>query len=71
MKTIKTDELKAPPKALRTSASYSITLRLKIKNTAGMLGQITSKIGEMGGDIGAVDIAGLKKNVSSATSQSM
>ncbi|MDR3611971.1 MAG: malic enzyme-like NAD(P)-binding protein [Candidatus Obscuribacterales bacterium] len=61
MNTIKTDETKTPPKALRTSASYSITLRMKIKNTAGMLGKVTSKIGENGGDIGAIDIVGFEK----------
>jgi malate dehydrogenase (oxaloacetate-decarboxylating) len=46
----------------RPSASYSLTLRLKISNVPGSLGKITSKIGELGGDIGAIDIAGLGKN---------
>jgi len=48
-------------KLVRPSASYSVTLRLKIKNLPGMLGKITSKIGEVGGDIGAIDIAGFEK----------
>ncbi|HEY9713577.1 MAG TPA: malic enzyme-like NAD(P)-binding protein [Chroococcales cyanobacterium] len=46
---------------LKPSASYSLTLRLKIKNLPGMLGKITSLIGEVGGDIGAIDIAGFEK----------
>jgi malate dehydrogenase (oxaloacetate-decarboxylating) len=47
--------------ALQPSASYSQTLRLKIKNSPGMLGKVTSLIGEQGADIGAVDIAGFEK----------
>src|SRR5262245_51303482 len=38
------------------SASYSITVRLEIKNRPGMLGRVASAIGEAGGDIGAVDL---------------
>lgn len=38
------------------TASYSITMRLRISNRPGMLGQIATRIGEAGGDIGAVDI---------------
>jgi malate dehydrogenase (oxaloacetate-decarboxylating) len=38
------------------SASYSITLRLRIDNKPGMLGRILTKIGEAGGSIGAVDM---------------
>ncbi len=45
---------------VKPSASYSLTLRLKIDNKPGMLGKITSLIGELGGDIGAVDIAGFE-----------
>jgi len=37
-------------------------LRLKISNVPGSLGKITSKIGECGGDIGAIDIAGIGRN---------
>lgn len=48
--------------SLRPSASYSLTLRLKINNIPGMLGKITSLIGQVGGDIGAIDIAGFEKN---------
>jgi malate dehydrogenase (oxaloacetate-decarboxylating) len=38
------------------SASYSITVRVELQNRPGMLGRLTSKVGELGGDIGAVDI---------------
>src|SRR6059036_2321841 len=38
------------------SASYSVTVRLEIDNTPGMLGKITSAIGKAGGDIGAIDL---------------
>ncbi len=37
-------------------ASYSLTARVRIANLPGMLGKVTSAIGEAGGDIGAVDI---------------
>jgi malate dehydrogenase (oxaloacetate-decarboxylating) len=47
---------------LQPSASYSQTLRLKINNKPGMLGKVTSLIGEQGADIGAVDIAGFEKD---------
>jgi malate dehydrogenase (oxaloacetate-decarboxylating) len=45
----------------KTSASYSITMRVEIQNRIGMLGKVTSAIGKAGGDIGAVDIAGFGK----------
>lgn len=38
------------------SPSYSLTLRIEYPNSLGMLGRITSLIGQMGGDIGAIDI---------------
>ncbi len=38
------------------SPSYSITLRLEFPNQVGMFGRVATVIGEMGGDIGAVDI---------------
>ncbi len=46
----------------KTSASYSITMRVEIQNRIGMLGRVMSAIGKAGGDIGAVDIAGFGKN---------
>ncbi len=44
------------------SASYSIQIRVEIPSKPGMLGKVTSAIGKEGGDIGAIDIAGFKKN---------
>jgi malate dehydrogenase (oxaloacetate-decarboxylating) len=38
------------------SASYSMTVRLEIRNRTGMLGKVTSAIGQAGADIGAVDL---------------
>jgi malate dehydrogenase (oxaloacetate-decarboxylating) len=45
------------------SPSYSIIIRLEIVSKPGMLGKVTSGIGRVGGDIGAVDIVGFKKNL--------
>lgn len=47
---------------VKPSASYSLTVRLKIENIPGMLGRVTTLIGEVGADIGAIDIAGFEKN---------
>ena len=38
------------------SASYSLTVRVRLANRPGMLGKLTSAIGKAGGDIGAVDL---------------
>ncbi|MFN8534472.1 MAG: malic enzyme-like NAD(P)-binding protein [Dehalococcoidia bacterium] len=38
------------------SASYSLTIRVESSNLPGMLGQMTTAIGEEHGDIGAIDI---------------
>src|SRR5262245_62277105 len=38
------------------SASYSLTVRLAIRNRPGMLGRVAMTIGDAGGDIGAVDL---------------
>src|SRR6476646_11567028 len=38
------------------SASYSLTLRIKLSSRAGSLGELTMAIGRAGGDIGAIDI---------------
>ncbi len=38
------------------SASYSLTLRVELLNEPGMLGEVTSAIGESGGSVGAIDI---------------
>ncbi|MBI2153075.1 MAG: NAD-dependent malic enzyme [Candidatus Rokubacteria bacterium] len=42
--------------AIAPSASYSLTVRLEIRQRPGMLGRVTSAIGAAGGDIGAVDL---------------
>ncbi len=39
-----------------TSASNSITLRVKLSNLPGVLGHLTAAIGDAGGNIGAIDI---------------
>ena len=44
------------------SASYSLTLRVKISNQPGMLGQLTTAIGLAGGDIGAIDIVSVGRD---------
>jgi malate dehydrogenase (oxaloacetate-decarboxylating) len=49
--------------ALTPSASYSLTVRAAIKNRPGMLGRVTSAIGEAGGDIRAVDLVELVKDI--------
>ena len=41
------------------SASYSLTLRVKLLSRVGTLGAVTTAIGEAGGDIGAIDIVGV------------
>src|SRR6266550_510811 len=38
------------------SASYSLTLRVKLASRVGTLGELTTAIGRAGGDIGAIDI---------------
>ena len=43
---------------LSPSESYSITIRAEIQNKPGMLGKVTTAIGNVGGDIGAVDLSG-------------
>jgi malate dehydrogenase (oxaloacetate-decarboxylating) len=45
------------------SASYSVTLRVEIQNRAGMLGRLTSEIGRLGGDLGAIDIVSAGQGV--------
>ena len=38
------------------NASYSVTVRVEFPNHPGMLGRLTSEVGRLGGDIGAVDL---------------
>jgi malate dehydrogenase (oxaloacetate-decarboxylating) len=49
------------PAILSPSESYSITMRVEILNKPGMLGKLTTTIGDAGGDIGAVDMSGVGK----------
>ena len=44
------------------NASYSLTLRVKIHNRPGKLGEITTAIGKAGGDIDAIDIVSVGKD---------
>ncbi len=57
--TKKPDEEKG---LVRPSASYSLTVRIKIPNEPGRLSKVISLIGEIGGDIGAIDIHGFETN---------
>src|SRR5215472_4569357 len=43
------------------SASYSLTLRIKLSSRAGTLGAVTTAIGRAGGDIGAIDIVSVNR----------
>lgn len=45
----------------RPSASFTFTIRIRIKNEVGMLGKVLSAIGKTGGDVGAVDIVEVVK----------
>ena len=47
---------------LTPNASYSLTLRVKIHNQPGKLGEITTAIGKAGGDIEGIDIASVGKD---------
>jgi malate dehydrogenase (oxaloacetate-decarboxylating) len=44
------------------SASYSLTLRVKLASRFGTLGELTTAIGRAGGDIGAIDIVSVSKD---------
>src|SRR5688572_26366623 len=44
------------------NASYSLTLRVKIQNKPGKLGEITTAIGHAGGDIEGIDIVSVGKD---------
>lgn len=44
------------------NASYSLTLRVRIHNKPGKLGEITTAIGKAGGDIEAIDIVTVGKD---------
>ena len=42
--------------SITPSAGYTLTLRIQLRNVPGMLGRLTTAIGNAGGDIDAVDI---------------
>jgi malate dehydrogenase (oxaloacetate-decarboxylating) len=44
------------------SASYSLTLRVRLSSRAGTLGELTTAIGRAGGDIGAIDIVSVNSH---------
>jgi len=44
------------------NASYSLTLRVRIQNSPGKLGEITTAIGRAGGDIEGIDIVSVGKD---------
>jgi malate dehydrogenase (oxaloacetate-decarboxylating) len=44
-------------------ASYSLIVRIRIVNIPGMLGKVTSAIGAEGGDIGAIDIVDVGREI--------
>lgn len=47
----------------KPTPSFSTTIRIEYPNTVGMLGKLTSAIGEAGGDIGSIDIVKTAKNL--------
>lgn len=47
---------------LKPTPSFSVTIRIEYPNVVGMLGKLTSLIGESGGDIGSIDIVKIGKN---------
>lgn len=47
---------------LKPTPSFSVTVRVEYPNVVGMLGKLTSLIGELGGDIGSIDIIKISKN---------
>ncbi|MCS7206502.1 MAG: ACT domain-containing protein [Dehalococcoidia bacterium] len=49
--------------AKEPEVTYSVTVRAEYPNRPGMLGRITTAIGEVGGDIGAVDLIHSSRSV--------
>ncbi|MBK9216549.1 MAG: NAD-dependent malic enzyme [Chloracidobacterium sp.] len=50
------------PNTPTPNASYSLTLRVRIENQPGKLGEITTAIGNAGGDIEGIDIVSVGKD---------
>jgi malate dehydrogenase (oxaloacetate-decarboxylating) len=61
------DTVKAPPSAaadaviLQPSASYSITMRLRLPSRPGLFGRVATAIGSTGGILGAIDLVRVEK----------
>ena len=49
--------------ALSTSPSFSLTIRVRLGNRPGMLGRLTSAIGDAGGNIGSIDIVDVTRDL--------
>ena len=47
-------------KILQPSASYSITMRVRLPQRPGAFGQVASAIGETGGILGAIDLVAVQ-----------
>jgi malate dehydrogenase (oxaloacetate-decarboxylating) len=55
--------LQEPPLAVTPSAQYSVTIRVEMDGQpTDLLGQLTTAIGAVGGDIGAIDLVGTGYN---------
>jgi malate dehydrogenase (oxaloacetate-decarboxylating) len=48
---------------MSVGVAYTLTMRCQIDNRPGMLGKLTTAIGEEGGDIGAIDIVWAERNL--------
>lgn len=48
---------------MSVGVAYTLTLRCQIDNRPGMLGRLTTRIGEVGGDIGAIDIVRAERSL--------
>lgn len=48
---------------MSAGVAYTLTLRCQIENRPGMLGRLTTRIGEVGGDIGAIDIVRAERSL--------
>ncbi len=49
--------------SMSMGVAYTLTLRCQIENRPGMLGRLTTRIGEVGGDIGAIDIVRAERSM--------
>ena len=54
-------KLLPPTETIKPSPGYTLIVRCIIQNKVGMLGKVTTAIGEAGGDIGAVDLVEFQK----------